>query len=129
VLVPASLGSSNSNLRNNTNNQQPRNNNSSSSKNKPILSSPKQNNANLVSSPIPKKSTLQHQYQEQEQEEDNMEVPANVDEVAMINNIKEETENYNSTHQKASMAISSSSSSSISSPDLNESLVKCILLT
>lgn len=51
-----------------------------------------------------------------------MEVPANVDEVAMINNIKEETENYNNTHRNASMTTSSLSPSQ-QQQENNESLV------
>lgn len=49
-----------------------------------------------MSSPIPKKSSLNQQLQD----EDDMEVPANVDEVAMIHNIKEETDHYNASPQE-----------------------------
>ncbi|CAO3657077.1 unnamed protein product [Mucor hiemalis] len=71
-----------------------------SRKQKPSNASPKKTNAN-ISSPLPKKSSLS-----QQQTEDDMEVPANVDEVAMINNIKEETENYNASSQENNETLS-----------------------
>jgi striatin 1/3/4 len=50
------------------------------------------------SSPVLKRSTLS--------EDDLEELPANVDEVAMINNIKEEKENYNSSQEHNETLVS-----------------------
>ncbi|CEP14043.1 hypothetical protein [Parasitella parasitica] len=70
--------------------QQQRNNKSASSLKK-------HNGNSNASSPIPKKSTLS------QREDIDVEVPANVDEVAMINNIKEEKENYSASQDSESL--------------------------
>ncbi|KAI8641506.1 WD40-repeat-containing domain protein [Parasitella parasitica] len=57
------------------------------------------NGSSNASSPIPKKSTLS------QREDIGVEVPANVDEVAMINNIKEEKENYSASQDSESLSL------------------------
>jgi hypothetical protein len=77
--------------------QRPSNNNSKSTS-PSSLKKYTVNNCN-GSSPIPKRSTLN----QQPKEDLDMEVPANVDEVAMINNIKEEREHFSASQNEEAL--------------------------
>lgn len=59
------------------------------------------NNSNNASSPIPKRSTLN----QQPKDDLDMEVPANVDEVAMINNIKEEKDHFAASQDNEALVM------------------------
>jgi len=61
------------------------------------MSQYKHNSKSNGSSPIPKKSTLS------QRDDVDVEVPANVDEVAMINNIKEEKEHYSASQDSKAL--------------------------
>lgn len=80
--------------------QQQRNNNNNINNNNKQASSLKKYSTNSNdSSPIPKKSTLS------QRDDMDVEVPANVDEVAMINNIKEEKEHYSASQDSEALVM------------------------
>ncbi|KAK4511366.1 uncharacterized protein ATC70_012581 [Mucor velutinosus] len=71
---------------------------SESKSSSPLMSQYKHNSKSNGSSPIPKKSTLS------QRDDVDVEVPANVDEVAMINNIKEEKEHYSASQDSKALS-------------------------
>ncbi|CAO0790592.1 unnamed protein product [Mucor circinelloides] len=71
---------------------------SDSKSSSPLMSQYKHNSRSNGSSPIPKKSTLS------QRDDVDVEVPANVDEVAMINNIKEEKEHYSASQDSEALS-------------------------
>lgn len=79
--------------------QQQRNSNNNTNNNNKQTSLKKYSTNSNGSSPIPKKSTLS------QRDDMDVEVPANVDEVAMINNIKEEKEHYSASQDSEALVM------------------------